>query len=189
MWTGISLGVAVLSLAAQAAAQVSRPSVDAPAAQPAASPGPEFRDPKTGQIWTPENVGRDKGPVKPEDRAFDPRAQAVAIKGVVEQHAESKFVANIPVTAGPTVPLVEIDNPSLRAIVGARWQVVMYLNNNSATTQSSVINCVFTNGGRKVEETRVLVPATSSGSRVALTLHGPRSEIFVDLATCRVTQP
>ena len=51
------------------------------------TPGvPEFRDPKTGQIWTPENVGR--GPIgkpTPADLAFDPLAQAERYQGLVVQ--------------------------------------------------------------------------------------------------------
>ncbi|UYN93418.1 MAG: hypothetical protein KIT25_15305 [Enhydrobacter sp.] len=148
----------------------------------------EFRDPKTGQIWTPDNVGQDKGPVKPEDRAFDPSGQAVAVEGVVQQNAATTFVSSIPVTAGPTVPLVEIDDPTLRAIPGSRWRVAVDLSNNAATTFSPVIECLFTNGGRKVETTRAIVPPTPGGTRWALTLYGPRSDIFVDLVTCRVAE-
>ena len=51
-----------------APASVQRSSVEIPTT----SGLPEFRDPKTGQIWTPENVGQ--GPIakpSPSDLAFD----------------------------------------------------------------------------------------------------------------------
>jgi hypothetical protein len=34
---------------------------------------PEFCDPRTGQVWTPDIVGQDGEPVAPDDRAFDLR--------------------------------------------------------------------------------------------------------------------
>jgi hypothetical protein len=52
---------------------------------PATSGQPQFRDPKTGQIWTPENVGGQSGPNTPADRAFDPRGQNTTVKGTVVQ--------------------------------------------------------------------------------------------------------
>ena len=48
---------------------------------------PEFVDPKTGQVWTPENVGGKSGPNTPADRAFDPLAQATVVQGVVVQES------------------------------------------------------------------------------------------------------
>jgi hypothetical protein len=173
---------------APAMAQAPRPVVKAAVTKPA--PGePEFRDPKTGQIWTPENVGQDGKPLKPGDQAFDPLAQAVVVGGVVQQQATSKFIAKIPVTVGPTVPMVDIDNPTLRVVPGARWRVAIYLNNNTASMMSPIIDCTFTNDGRKVEETWVLIQPTAGGTRVALTFYGPRSEIFVDMVSCRVAEP
>jgi hypothetical protein len=41
----------------------------------------QFRDPKTGVVWTPENVSKDSRfesanpPSTPADRAFDPKTQ------------------------------------------------------------------------------------------------------------------
>ena len=123
------LGLA-LAISLPAAAQVTRSSVDM-----AASSGvPEFRDPKTGRIWTPNNVGLVSGPNTPADRAFDPLAQAARVDGVVVQRARITPLGTIPVTAGPTVPIVSIDGASLGAIPEKRWQVVLHLNNNSART-------------------------------------------------------
>ena len=63
-----------MTLASAAVAQAPRSSLDV-----AASTGaPEFRDPKTGQVWTPETVGQDGRPLTgPDDKAFNPQAQSV----------------------------------------------------------------------------------------------------------------
>jgi hypothetical protein len=173
-------------LASTAWAQATRSSVDM-----AATPGvPEFRDPKTGQIWTPLNVGQ--GPIgkpTPADLAFDPLAQAERLQGVVVQRPAITVLGWAPPTAGPTVPLVTLDNATLRAIDGKRWQVVVYVNNNSAGTLAPMIDCRFTNSGKLVEETRVLLPAMGAGVRVGLTIHGPRTNLFVDRANCRIVSP
>ncbi len=77
------------TLASAAVAQSPATSSSAPRSSidiPATPGGPEFRDPKTGQIWTPQNVGR--GPIgkpTPADLAFDPLAQAARIEGRVVQ--------------------------------------------------------------------------------------------------------
>lgn len=178
------LGLA-LAISLPAAAQVTRSSVDM-----AASSGvPEFRDPKTGQIWTPNNVGLVSGPNTPADRAFDPLAQAARVDGVVVQRARITPLGTIPITAGPTVPIVNIDGASLGAIPEKRWQVVLYLNNNSSRTVAPLLHCSFTNAGKPVEQTRVLVPALGAGVRVGLAVHGPATSLFVDRATCRVESP
>ena len=67
-----------MTLASAAVAQAPRSSVDI-----AASTGaPEFRDPKTGQVWTPETVGQDGRPLTgPDDKAFDPQAQSAPAEG------------------------------------------------------------------------------------------------------------
>jgi hypothetical protein len=174
-----------LAISSNALAQVPRSSVDA-----SASAGvPEFRDPKTGQIWTPENVGLVPGPNTPSDRAFDPLAQAVHVDGVVVQRPKITPLGSVPITAGPTVPIVNIDDATLRAVPAQRWQVVLYLNNNSAKTVVPLLRCSFTNNGKLVEETRVLVPAVGSGMRVGLTIYGPKTALFVDRAACKVESP
>lgn len=156
-----------------------------------ATPGvPEFRDPKTGQIWTPENVGQ--GPIgKPTlaDLAFDPLAQAERIKGVVVQRPNFTLLGWSAPSAGPSTPLVTMDNASLRAVPGKRWEVVLYVNNNSAGTLAPMIDCRFTNAGRLVEETRVLLPGIGAGVRGGLTVYGPRTDLFVDRADCRIVSP
>ncbi len=175
----------VLSISAPAAAQVTRSSVD----MPVSAGVPEFRDPKTGQIWTPNNVGLVSGPNTPADRAFDPLAQAVRVDGVVVQRPRITPLGMVPITAGPTVPVVNIDGAALSAVPEKRWQVVLYLNNNSGRTIVPMLLCTFTNAGKPVEQTRVLLPALGAGVRVGLTVHGPQTSLFVDRATCRVESP
>jgi len=155
------------------------------------TPGaPEFRDPRTGQIWTPENVGH--GPVgkpTPADLAFDPLAQAERINGVVVQRPNFTPLGWSAPSAGPSTPLVTMDNASLRAIPGKRWQVVLYVNNNSAGTLAPMIDCRFTNAGKLVEETRLLLPGVGAGVRGGVTIYGPKTDLFVDRADCRIVSP
>ncbi len=182
---GILACVVGLTVAMAALAQAPRSSLEVPA-----MPGvPEFRDPKTGQIWTPLNVGQQSGPPTPADVAFDPLGQAVRVEGVVVQRPSIVPLAAVPITAGPTVPIVNIGGATLRAVAGKRWQVVLYLDNNSANTVVPLINCRFTNAGKLVEQTHVLVPAVRPGTRVGMIVHGPKTDLFVDRASCAVTSP
>lgn len=177
--------LAMLAIVAPAHAKAPRSGVDI-----SASVGvPEFRDPKTGQIWTPNNVGLVPGPNTPADRTFDPLAQAASIDGVIVQRPNVTPLGAVPITAGPTVPLVNIENATLRAIPEQRWQVVLYLNNNSNRTIAPLLHCRFSNASKPVEETRVLVPAVGGGVRVGLTVYGPKTSLFVDRATCKVESP
>lgn len=177
-----ALGVAVASAAL---AQTNRSSVDV-----ATSTGsPEFRDPKTGQVWTPETVGQDGRPLAgPDDKAFDPAGQNVAT-WVAEQRVRGRPVGTVPVTAGPTTPIVAMDGATLRAVPGQRWQVVMYLDNNSANPVDPVIECHFMNGGNTALRTRATVAQTAPSVRQGLVIYGPRTDVFVDRASCNVTSP
>jgi len=119
-----------LAIAVSAEAQAPRASVDVPV-----SPGtPDYHDPATGRVWTPANVGGVSSPNTPADRAFDPLAQAQVVEGTVIQSPMTMQLGTVPITAGPTVPVVSIANPSLQAVPGQRWQMVMYLSNNSDQT-------------------------------------------------------
>lgn len=159
-------------------------------AQAPPAPGqPQFRDPKTGQIWTPQNVGGKSGPNTPEDRAFNPQGQAVAVPGVVVQTPSATILGSVPITAGPTVPIAVLDDASLQVIPGQRWQIVLYLNNNSAGTISPVINCRFTNSGNLVEATQANLPPVGPGQRVGLTIAGPPTNLFVDGSDCQLASP
>ena len=182
---GILACLVGLTMASAAHAQAPRSKVDMPT-----TPGvPEFRDPKTGQIWTPLNVGQQSGPPTPQDLAFDPLGQAVYVRGVVVQRPGIVALDSVPITAGPTVPIVNLGDATLRAVPGKRWQVVLYLDNNSAGVVVPVINCRFTNAGNLVEQTHVLVPAVGPGLRVGMTIYGPKVDLFVDRASCAVTSP
>jgi hypothetical protein len=177
--------VAGLTMTSQASAQAPRSSVDI-----AATSGvPEFRDPKTGQIWTPLNVGGKSGPPTRADLAFDPLGQAAYVGAVVTQRPSIVPLSNVPITAGPTVPIVNLGEATLRAVPGKRWEVVLYLNNNSGKLVVPVINCRFTNAGKLVEQTHALVPPVGAGLRVGMSIYGPKTDLFVDRATCAVTSP
>ena len=177
--------MAAFTLASTVAARAPRSTIEASAT----SGVPEFRDPKTGQIWTPLNVGQKSGPPTPQDLAFDPRGQAVYVKGVVTQRIRVVPLSTVPITAGPTVPIVNLGDASLRAVPGKRWQVVLYLDNNSASTVLPLIDCRFTNGGSLVEDTHVLLPPVGAGLRVGMVVQGPKTDLFVDHASCSVKSP
>jgi hypothetical protein len=180
----VSLCLATTIVAPAVWAQAAKSSVEV-----AASTGvPEFRDPKTGTVWTPENVGRDGKPVPPEDKAFDPAAQSEPVS-VVVQRAIAKPVGTVPVTAGPTVPILNIENMTLRAVPGQRWQLVMYLNNNSNQPVNPVLECRFTNGGNLVTATRVEVSQVGPSVRAGIAVAGPRVQYFVDKASCQAISP
>jgi len=181
--------LAVISLASwPALAQLPRTPVTA-APQPASANEPSFRDPKTGQVWTPENVGQDGKPVSPQDRAFNPSGQAASNQSVYQQQARVRPIGTVPITAGPTVPLVNIDNAALRVRPGARWSVVLYLQNNSASTLAASLDCRFTNSGKLVLDSYITVPPVGAGQRVGLSFAGPPSELYVDNVSCQVVSP
>lgn len=174
-----------LTMASAAMAQAPRSSLDISASAGA----PEFRDPKTGHVWTPETVSQDGRPLTgPEDKAFNPEAQNVPAKSV-EQRIRGRPVGTVPVTAGPTVPIVVMDSPSLRAVPGQRWQAVVYLDNNSSNPVDPVIECRFSNAGNAVMDARAIVQTTAPSVRQALVVYGPRTDVFVDRANCHVTAP
>jgi hypothetical protein len=161
----------------------------------------QFRDNRTGTVWTPQTVGRDNRlsrdnkleppnqPSTPADRAFDPQSQIATAEPLVVQRPRANVMGTVPITAGPTVPVVTIDGPSLQAIPGDRWLTVLYVTNNSAAAVDPQVGCTFTNGGRAVEEARVVVPTASPGTRLGVAVYGPRTDIFVDRVLCRVLTP
>jgi hypothetical protein len=128
-------------------------------------------------------------PSTPADRAFDPRAQVATSIPIVVQRPVANVVAKIPVTAGPTVPVITIEGPALRAIPGDRWMTVLYVNNNSGAPVDTQIGCSFTNGGRTMQEARVVVPTAAPGTRMSVPVDGPRTDVFVDRVLCRVLTP
>jgi hypothetical protein len=156
---------------------------------------PQFRDAATGKIWTPDNVSKDNQPQPanqpstPADRAFDPRAQIASIPGVGLQRPRAQLLGTVPITAGPAVPLVSIDSPSLQAIPGERWVAPLYLTNNSAAPINAEIGCTFTNGANVVQDTRVLPPTAGPGQRLGMAVYGPQTDLFVDRVQCQVLAP
>src|SRR5471030_961134 len=152
----------------------------------------EFHDSRTGKVWRPDLVEgsiAEANPNAPVNRAFDPRAQGAVVPGVVVQHPHAKLLGTVPFTAGPSVPIVDIDAPSLQAIPTKHWLSVLYVTNNSAGTVNVVIDCHFTNGGAKVEDTRVIVPPAGPGERLGIPVRGPQVELFVDRVACFVVTP
>jgi hypothetical protein len=156
-------------------------------AQTTAQPG--FRDEKTGKVWTPDNVGQDGKPAAPEDRAFDPSGQAVVMQGSVERNVPTRPIGRVPITAGPNVPLVEVNDIKLRETPGRSWVVEAHVNNNSPAVQKPVIGCDYLNGQRTVERVTAELVPVGSGERVSIVVRGPKSEVFVDSAHCFVEQP
>jgi hypothetical protein len=180
----VALGVTIGGGIPGAFAQAPRSKVDA-----AVSPGaPEFRDPKTGQIWTPNNVGEGSGPVTAEDKAFNPSAQGTVIGNVRQQTAVTPL-GTVPITAGPTVPIVDIAISSFGMVPGRRWQSALYLSNNSASAVKPVVDCAFTNGGKTVQTTQAVLPEVGGGVRVGFAVYGPPASVFVDHASCNVVAP
>jgi hypothetical protein len=160
-------------------------------AQNVAAGVPQFTDSRTGKVWTPdvEVPGQPTDPGAYVNRAFDPRSQSGIVEGVVVQHPRATLMGTVPITAGPTVPIVVLDAPSLQAIPGRHWLAVLYVTNNSGGTIDAVVACDFTNNGQMVQSTRVMVPPAGPGERLGMAVRGPATELFVDRATCRVITP
>lgn len=156
----------------------------------------QFRDERTGKVWTPENVSKDNQtpqqqaamPVTPADRAFDPNSQAVSTQ-VVIQRPRGNLMGIVPITAGPTVPLVVIDSPWLQAVPQQNWLSVLYVTNNGSGVVDPVVGCTFTNGGRPVQDTRVILPPAGPGERWGVPVYGPPVMTFVDRVVCRILSP
>ena len=181
-----------IALLAVASAMAQTPGIEAGVT---ANGSTQFRDARTGKVWTPENVSKDNRlepanqPPTPADKAFDPKTQMASVVGVAVQRPRAQLMGKVPITAGPSVPIVTIDGPSLQAVPGKGWITVLYVTNNSAAEATPEIGCTFTNGGRPVQETRVIVPTAGPGDRLGLPVYGPRTDIFVDRVLCRVLAP
>jgi hypothetical protein len=66
---------------------------------------------------------------------------------------------------------------------------VAYLDNNNGNTVEPFLSCHFTNSGRLVEQTVVLVPPIAGGTSAGRIIEGPKTDIFVDRALCAVVSP
>jgi hypothetical protein len=162
------------------------------------NPPAEYRDDRTGTIWAPgvdNRLSRDNRleprnqPSAPADRAFDPQSQVAVAEPLVVQRPQATLMGTVPITAGPTVPVISLDGPTLKAIPGDRWLMVLYVTNNSGAAVDPQVGCTFTNGGRAVQEARVVVPTAGAGQRLGVSVYGPRTEVFVDRVLCRVLTP
>jgi len=151
-------------------------------AQPTVA-GPDNRLTRDNRLEPPNE------PSSPADKAFDPNAQVATSIPVVVQRPAARFVGRLAVTAGPSVPVLTIEGPTLQAIPGDRWMTVLYINNNSAAPIDSQIGCTFTNGGRTMQEARVVVPGIAAATRISVPVDGPRVDVFVDRVLCRVLTP
>jgi hypothetical protein len=153
---------------------------------------PQFRDSRTGQMWTPE-INSEEAYAPSSDasvnRAFDPRDQNVKVQGVVVEHPHAHLMGIVPITAGPTVPIAVLDAPSLQVIPGQHWLSIIYVTNNSATTVNATVACHFSNHGHRVEDAHIIVPPAGPGERLGLPVRGPRYDIFVDRVTCELLSP
>ncbi len=66
----------------------------------------QFKDERTGKVWTPENVSKDNQtlqqqaatPQTPADKAFDPNSQTVGTQ-VVVQRPRGSLMGTVPITA------------------------------------------------------------------------------------------
>src|SRR4029450_14152373 len=94
--------------------------------------------------------------------------------GVLVQRPNPALMGVAPITAGPTVPIVALDSPPLQAIPGDRWVAPLYLTNNSGADANAQIGCTFTNGGRPVQETRIVAPQAGTGKAPTFVGHRPR---------------
>ena len=156
----------------------------------------QFKDEKTGKVWTPENVSKDNQtpqqqaamPQSSTDKAFDPNSQVVSTQ-VVLQRPKGNLMGTVPIAAGPNVPVVVIDSPWLQAVPQQNWLSVLYVTNNSANVVDAVVGCTFTNGGRPVQDTRIVLQPSGPGERWGFPVYGPPVTTFVDRVTCRVLSP
>ena len=180
LWSGLAAGAFL--------AVVLAVSIGAALGQTPSNAGPGFRDPATGRVYTPDNVGKDGVPVAPQDRAFDPRSQQTSAPlRSTFQSPQWQAVGPAPVTAGygSGVPIMTFEAASLQPQTPGRWVLDLVVANNSATTISPAIECAFSNGSHVVEFVAVRLYAIPPGQRVQASIYGPESDrMYVDNAPC-----
>ncbi|TMJ29981.1 MAG: hypothetical protein E6G95_05760 [Alphaproteobacteria bacterium] len=156
----------------------------------AVSPGypGHVTDTRTGKVWTPSwdslDAYQPTDPNHPVNREFNPRAQRESVPGMISQRPRAELMGTVPIAAGPSVPIMAIDAPSLQAVPGQRWIAVLYVTNNSANSIDAIVDCHFTNHAQKVESIRVYVPTAGPGERLGMAVRGPRVDTFVDKVVC-----
>jgi hypothetical protein len=192
----LSLGLCVgLGLVAGAISALAQTSVTVGVTQEAPV---QYRDSRSGTVSAPavdNRLSRDNRleprnePSTPADKAFDPNSQVAVAQPLIVQRPQASLMGTVPITAGPTVPVVTLDGPTLKAIPGDRWLTVLYVTNNGGAAVDSQVGCTFTNGSRAVQETRVVIPTAGPGQRLGVSVYGPRIDVFVDRVQCRVLTP
>jgi len=161
----------------------------------AARPGysGNITDARTGKVWTPSIDSLDAyqptDPNHPVNREFNARDQKASVPGMIAQRPRAELMGTVPMTAGPSVPVMTIDAPSLQAVPGQRWISILYVTNNSAMSIDPIVDCHFTNHGQKVESIRLYVPTAGPGERLGMAVRGPRVEMFVDKVVCVPMSP
>jgi hypothetical protein len=150
-------------------------------------------DARTGKVWTPSweslDASQPTDPSHPVNREFNPRAQVASVPGMINQRPRASLLGTVPITAGPGMPLMTIDAPSLQAVPGERWISILYVTNNSAGPIDPIVDCHFTNHGQKVESVRLFVPTAGPGERLGVAVRGPRVDMFVDKVVCVPMSP
>jgi hypothetical protein len=174
----------VLGLAGAAAAQNVAVSPGAPG---------KLTDTRTGKVWTPawdsEDARQPTDPGNPVNREFNPRSQTASVPGMIIQHPRATLMGTVPITAGPSVPIMTLDTPSLQAVPTKRWIAILYVTNNSAGSIDPIVDCHFTNHGQKVESIRAMVPTAGPGERLGFAVRGPRVVMLVDKVSCMPMAP
>ena len=95
--------------------------------------------------------------------------------GVVVQRPRANLMGIVPITAGPTVPIVTLDSPSLQAIPGDRWVAPLYVTNNSGADDQRADRLHLHQrrpAGRRRPAS--IVPTAGPGERLASPVYGPR---------------
>src|SRR5260370_29225192 len=111
------------------------------------------------------------------------------VPGTIVQRPRAQLLGVVPITAGPTVPLITLDAPSLQAIPSQHWLAILYVTNNSANTVDAVVDCHFTNHGGEVEDVRLLVPPAGPSELFGLPVRSPPTGLVVHAVTCRLMSP
>jgi hypothetical protein len=185
-------GPTASALAALAAIGLASPALAQNIATGSAASG-QLTDTRTGKVWTPawdsQDLRQPTDPRHPVNREFDPRSQTASVPGMIEQHPHATLTGTVPITAGPSVPVMTLDTPSLQAMPGGRWIAILYVTNNSASPIAPVVDCHFTNQGQKVESVRAKVPAAGPGERLGFAVRGPAVGMYVDRVTCLPMAP
>ena len=99
---------------------------------------------------------------------------------VAEQRVRGRPVGTVPVTAGPTVPIVVMDSPSLRAVPASVGKPCCTSTTTAATRSTPSSSAVSPTPATPSWTTRAIVQTTAPSVRQGLAIYGPRTDVFVD---------